>query len=663
MISKAVKVVCGSGIATALATSALAAPGDWPTLGNDPGGMRYSTLTQITPANVAGLREAWTYHMKPAAAAAAATPSQAEREQAQAEQAGPPPGAPPFGAPPFGAGPPGGGRGPFGTGGRFSGSESVPLVIGGTMYLATPYGRVVALDAASGTEKWTFLLPANNQPSTRGIEYWPGDGTTPPSLIFGTRDGKLMSIRASDGQPNTRFGVNGVLDLKTPEVMVTGMARNYSLPSPPIIWKNVVITGAAVGEGIGGAIGDVRGWDAASGKLLWTFHSVPRKGEPGYDTWANDSGHNRSGVNVWGLMTVDAARGIVYLPFGAPANDRVGVDRPGDNLYSSAVVAVDAATGKYLWHFQIVHHDIWDNDAQTPPTLFDVKRGGRIIPAVGIESKNSMLFILDRVTGKPIYGIEERPVPKSDVPGEAASPTQPFPVKPAPLARLTMRADEISDVTPEHHAFCSKLVNDNKIVLGPPYTPPTLNRPMVYFPGTIGALFGGAVDPKLGYYIVNVHTLGQIMQIGQSTGGSYVNNGPVNGRFWDPKTRMNCQSGSWGDLVAVNVNTGAIAWRSRLGVTDSLPADKQLTGRQSTGGPITTAGGLTFIAATDDRRFRAFDTRTGKEVWTVKLPASAHTNPISYGVGGKQYVAIVATGGSFTGSPVDSDSLIAYALP
>lgn len=651
-------LIVGSALSPAAAFGAT--PGDWPTLGGDPGGMRYSTLAQITPANVARLQIAWVYHLKPTGDGnAAAEQSAAQRAQAQAEQLGPG-GPPPPGAPR--------GAGGFGPGGPFAGahgllaSESVPLVIAGTMYLVSPYSRIVALDASTGKEQWVHEIPNKGRAATRGLEYWPGDGTAPPALLFGTADGKLHSIRASDGMPSAGFGDGGIVDLKTPEVMVTGLAKPYFMASPPIVYRNLVLTGASVGEAVGGAVGDVRAWDARTGKLVWTFHSVPRKGEPGYESWANDSGHDRSGTNVWGLMTVDATRGIAYLPFGAPTSDRVGVDRPGNNLYSSSVVAVNAATGRYLWHFQIVHHDIWDNDAETPPTLFDVHRGGKTIPAVGFTSKNGLFFILDRVTGKPIYGVEERAVPPSDVPGEMASPTQPFPVRPAPLARMSMRPDEVSTVTPEHEAFCRKLIADNGIAMGGPYNPPTFNRAMVYFPGTIGALFGGAIDPKLGLYVVNVHSLAQVMQIVPDGRGGFSNNGPANGRFWDPKTRLECQSGSWGDMVAVNVNTGEIAWRSRQGVSDTLPPGKQETGRPSTGGPIVTAGGLTFAAGTDDGRFRAYDTRTGKEVWTVKLPASAHTNPIAYGTGGRQYVAIVATGGSFLGTPVTSDSLIAYTL-
>lgn len=621
----------------------IAAAQEWTRPNGDGEATRFSRAGQITPGNIARLKELWVFHMKPAGTAAAA-PNAADRAQAAAEQAGPPSAAPRF--PAF-----------FGNG-RFSASETAPLVIGARMYVGTPYGQVVALDAASGKAIWTHDLPKGVQPARRGMDYW----AQGQALFFGGSDGRLYALRLSDGQPVEGFGEQGSINLKTPGVMVTGMAKPYSMTSPPVIWGHLVITGSAVGEAIGGAVGDVRAWDARTGKLVWTVHSVPRKGEPNEGTWAGESGHDRSGVNVWGEMSVDAKRGIVYLPFGAPADDRVGVDRPGNNLYSSSIVAVEAATGRYLWHFQVVHHDIWDNDTETPPTLFDVKHGGRVIPAVGIWSKNQMLFILNRVTGKPVYGVEERPVPKSEVPGEETSPTQPFPVAPEPLARMSMSAGDISQVTPEHETFCRKLVEDNHMAMGGPYNPPTFNRPMVYMPGTIGALFGGSFDPVRGLYIVNTSPLGQIQQITPTGQGGFFNMGPVNGRFWNPDTRMPCQSGSWGDLVAVDVNTGKIAWRSRLGVTDSLPAGLQGTGRPSAGGPTSTAGGVTFIGGTDDARFRAFDSRTGKEIWSVKLPAAAHSVPVSYAVKGRQYIAIVATGGSFLGTPVTSDSLIVYGL-
>jgi quinoprotein glucose dehydrogenase len=616
-------VVCALAAHESVTSQAAA---NWPMPGRDPGGTRYSPLKQITPANVNQLKVAWVYHMQPAGTE------------------------------------------------RLHPSEDQPLVVGPTMYVATPYSRVVALDAATGREQWVFQIPEDDQASVRGANYWPGGEGAGPAIIFGTRRGRLYSISAATGQLNADFGDHGVVDLKTPEVMTTGKDKSYILPSPPLIYKNLVITGSGPGEGPGGLngglgpAGDTRAWDARTGKLVWTFHSVPRPGEVGHDTWAGDSWKDRSGVNVWGYMTVDVARGILYMPFGAPNNDRVGVDRPGNNLFDSTLVAVKADTGKLLWYFQVVHHDIWDLDLETPPTLFDVKRNGKIIPAVATVNKNALMFILDRVTGKPIYGVEERPVPKSDVPGEQTSPTQPFPILPEPLAQNTLSRNNLYKDTPEHKAWCEQYVDSNNMLLAEvPYTPTALNRYTVTLPGTQGGVnyYGGAYDPALGLFIANVNNLGQPMRIIRNPDGSYSNSGPLAGtvRFWNPSDHLPCTPTPWGQLVAVNVNTGKIAWRTTLGVTDSLPPGKQNTGRPGLGGAIVTAGGLTFIGATDDARFRAFETKTGKEIWTVKLPASAEATPITYAdAKGQQYVAVVATGGFGIGAALAGDSLVVFSL-
>ena len=272
----------------------------------------------------------------------------------------------------------------------------------------------------------------------------------------------------------------------------------------------------------------------------------------------------------------------------------------------------------------MVHHDIWDLDLETPPTLFDVKHNGKTIPAVATVNKNALMFILDRVTGKPIYGVEERPVPKSDVPGEQTSPTQPFPRLPEPLAQNTLSRNNLYQDTPEHKAWCEQYVDSNNMLLAEvPYTPTALDRYTVTLPGTQGGVnyYGGAFDPRLGLFVANVNNLGQPMRIIRNPDGSYSNSGPLAGtvRFWNPSDHLPCTPTPWGQLVAVNVNTGKIAWRTTLGVTDSLPPGKQNTGRPGLGGAIVTAGGLTFVGATDDARFRAFDTRTGKEIWTVKF--------------------------------------------
>ena len=316
-----------SAIALSLVATAQAAPGDWPSINHDAGGQRFSPLKQINPANVQGLKVAWIYHMKPAGAASA--PATADREQAAAEGVMPPPGAPPGGGGPFARSPAG-----------FFASESMPLVVDGVMYLATPYNRIVSIDPTTGKELWVYTLPNRDQAAQRGIEYWLGDKITGASIVFGTREGKLISLQAKTGLPTPGFGEGGILNLKTPDVMVTGLTKGYGMNSPPVMYKNLIITGSNTGEGMGGPVGDIRAWDAHTGKMVWTFHSRPQKGDPNFGTWANDSDKNRSGVNVWGLMSVDVQRGIVFLPFGAPANDRIGTDRPGNNLYASSVVAV-----------------------------------------------------------------------------------------------------------------------------------------------------------------------------------------------------------------------------------------------------------------------------------------------------------------------------------
>jgi quinoprotein glucose dehydrogenase len=608
---------------------------EWPTYGHDAGGMRFSPLTQITPANVANLQPAWTYHMKPQGAA-----------------------------------------------GGFQQTEATPLVINGIMYIPSPYGQVVALDATTGKEVWVYKLPSG-QPAFRGVEYFPGDKQTPAQIIVPTSEGKMFTLNAKTGALNMNFGTDGSADLDMPEITHGG--GGIRVTTPPIVYKNFIIVGSSLPERSGpGPAGDVQAFDIYTGKLAWTFHSIPQQGEPNTGTWAGNSAFQRTGVNVWGFMTVDAKRGIVYMPFGAPSGDLFGGDRQGNDLYDSSLVAVDASTGKYLWHFQAVHHDIWDYDLETPPTLIDVKKGGKTIPAVAVFGKSSFLFLLNRVNGKPIYDVTEKPVAQSDVPGEQLSPTQPFPAKPGPLARVGFNMADIATVTPELEANCRKIIADNNALTDTgPFAPPTYNRVRVIFPSEIGgADWGGAsFNPAMGYLFLNVNDLGQFngvkdpetgpIDVAKVAGtnlrggrtGPYVDMTP-SGRFRDPATRMFCNQPPWGELVAINVNTGDTAWHVPLGITDSLPADKQNTGRPGEGGSIATASGLVFIGASDDSRFRAFDSKTGKELWTTKLDASAESVPSTYlGKDGRQYVAVVAAGGGDAAAPVTSDELTVFALP
>ncbi len=619
--------------AIALPAGAQSSRSGWPNYGNDPGGMRYSPLTQITPENVATLDVAWTYHMRPPSAAPVVGPDVPEAK-------GPP------------------------RRGRFAASEATPLVIDGIMYLPTPYGRVVALDADTGRERWAYDLEGRDQPATRGVAYWSGDGTAPAEIIFGTRSGKLIALDAATGRPVAGFGAKGRVDMKTPEVM-NGTHAPLGMSSPPMVYRDLVITGSRVQEmPTKGASGDVRAWDVRTGKLVWTFHTVPRPGEIGHETWEGDSWKNRSGVNAWTFLVLDEERGILYMPLGAPTFDRWGGDRPGKNLFSDSIVAVDAATGKYLWHFQTVHHDIWDLDLPTA-TLIEVRRDGRTIPAIAVMNKTAIMFILDRVTGEPLYEVNEVPVPTdTDIPGEQPWPTQPMPVAPPPLTRLSFEMSDLNRLTPEIAATCEQMVKDMNIVESKPFQPLRADSAVASFPGSLGGVDwgGGAFDPGRGLYVVNVNALASPQQLAQQPDGTWnMKDGYV--YFWDRETRIPCQKPPWGELVAVDVDSGKIAWRRTLGETDSLPEGLRDTGRLSAGGPIVTASGLIFIGATDDNHIRAFDTQSGKLLWSVELPASIYGTPITYrGKSGRQFVAAVDTGG-FAGSPVTNDEVIAFGLP
>jgi len=495
-------------------------------------------------------------------------------------------------------------------------------------------------------------------------------------LFTGSGD-RLLAVDAERGKPAAGFGDGdtGSVDLKAS--ILGDVDGRFSLASPPAIYKDIVITGGNNGEQSPsfGLYGDIRGWDARTGKLLWSFHTVPRAGEPGVETWEGDSWKSRSGTNVWSFFTIDTDRGIVYAPIGAPTSDYYGGDRKGANLYGNSVVALDAATGKLKWHQQLVHHDIWDYDVPAAPTLIDVKRNGKTTPAVAVMTKMALVFIFDRVTGEPIFGVEERPVPQSSVPGEQTWPTQPFPVKPEPLARNTFDpAKDFYALTPEHAAYCQQLWDDNAMYTKGPYTPPGADGTMLTFPSTLGGgnWSGFSYDPTLGLAFTSVMNIGQVAKMVQGTargGGpmTWVRRSPwggAAGRFWNPETKIPCSAPPFGELVALDVNRGEVAWKVPIGFVESLKAkgfDK--TGTLNIGGSIATAGGVIFIGATIDCRFRAFESRTGKQLWETGLPACAHTTPITFlGKDGRQYVVVAAGGGSFLGAAPGS-KIVAFALP
>jgi quinoprotein glucose dehydrogenase len=640
-------------LAAAALTAAAFGQNDWPTFGHDLAGTRYSTLKQIDTKNVNKLERAWTYHMNTAAPpAAAASPAPGSSDAGDAA-----------------AGGRAGGRGRGGRGGGSGGNSEVsPLVINGVMYLTTGQRRVVALEPETAKEIWAYDVK-DGSPATRGLEYWAGDNQSPSTIFFGTSTGKLYALNAKTGKPIPGFGNEGLVDMK-PGALNGLTDSSFGQSSPPIVYKNVVITGAHVQEGPSiGSAGDTRAWDARTGKLVWTFHSVPRPGETGSDTWKGDDWKNRSGTNVWGLFTIDTERGILYMPFGEPTTDYWGGDRPGANLFGTSLVAVDALTGKLKWYFQVVHHDTWDYDLCAPPILFDVTLKGKKIPAVGQLTKTGYVYILNRVTGEPVYGVEEKKVPVDDaLPGDQAWPTQPIPVKPPALARNSFKREELATVTPELNKFCTDLFDSipgglHAIGQFTHYS----TTPSVIFPSSIG---GGnwnppSFDPGLGYLFVNTMDFGSLNTMVKSADGSRYSRSGYNGnnRFWEPESNMPCNQPPWGRLFAINVNTGDIAWQTTLGISESLPPDKQRTGRPNIGGSLATAGGLVFIGATDDSRFRAFDSKTGKELWVTRIDAGAHSAPITFqGKNGKQYVVVTATGGGFLGDRSRADTIITYAL-
>lgn len=605
---------------------------DWPMYGHDSASTRYSPLNDINTQNVAGLKRAWTYHLAPKTPA---TPPPANALAARLRQRR---------------------------------TETTPLMVDGVLYLPSPYNTVIALDATTGKLIWEHKLANAANASTRGVAYWPGTGSSSARIVFGTSDGFLIALDAKTGAAADGFGTDGSVDMK-PGVN-NGIANaRVSMSSPPQVYKNVIITGSVVQESPSiGASGDARGWDVITGKLLWQFHSVPHPGEPGSETWETpDSWKDRSGTNAWGFLTVDAETGSVYLPFGSPTTDAYGGDRKGNNLYGNSLVSLDALTGKLKWYYQLIHHDTWDYDPESAPILVTVRHGAKKIPAVVVTSKTGLIFILNRKDGKPIYGATEKPVPASDVPGEFSVNTQPFPAKPAPLAKMSFDPKDIATVTPEHQKFCENLLkSDGGMHNDGPFTRYGLKTAIV-FPGTLGATnwHGGSYDPKLNYVFYNTIELADIGKDTPAPAGSpwpYQRAGY--GRFWDGDKYWPCQLPPWGQMVALNLDTGEYAWRVPLGIIPELDAKGvHNTGTMNMGGSIATAGGLVFISATNDHHFRAFESKTGKVLWDVEMESGAYATPITYKAkDGKQYVVIVATGGGYY-DKTGGDSVAAYALP
>jgi quinoprotein glucose dehydrogenase len=612
------------------------APADWPMYSRDYAGTRFSPLQQIDTSNVVDLAPAWS--------------APVARGLADNDDAPGPSGNP----------------------------QATPIVVGGVMYLPVRGNQVLALDAATGRELWRTVVPGSYGTTARGVAHWAGDDENDPRVLI-TAGPTLVALDAASGRLVPGFGRNGTVQIGVPWSGV------------PLVFGELAILGATTNEVALAEPGDTRAFDVRTGALVWSFHTVPLPGELGHDTWLDNGWRNRSGVNVWAwYMTLDAERGILYMPVASAAGNYWGGDRPGDNLFGNSLVAVEAATGKYLWHFQTVHHDLWDLDLPNPPVLVDIVRAGRPVPALTSIGKTAWVFILDRVTGEPVFGVDERPVPAGTVPGEWYAATQPFPVKPAaPLARVDFvkERDMVrpEDTTAQHASACEALwERSGGFANAGPYTPFTFHdadsppRSTIQLPGAGGGVnWGGvAVDPTRGIVFAHAHDTSLVGWIeakradgnyGRGTQGStipydrgsvdgpgpyFTFSAPLENEAGEIVATLPCYRPPWSRLVALDVNTGEIAWQSTLGVTEALDPDKRLTGGSGSAGPTATAGGLVFVGATNDQRLRAFAAATGEELWSTKLAANVNANPMTYlGNDGRQYVAVVA-----------DDTLVAFAL-
>lgn len=608
-------------IALAVAPWLAAQSADWPVIGGDLGSTRYSKLTQITPANVGKLKRAWAYD----------------------------------------TGDPAGG---------FRGTEETPIVIGGLMYISTPGGKIVALNAATGKEAWTYDLKEvteRGRGAKYGVSYWPGDGHAAPRVVVATTDGLLIQLDAKSGRLYKDVGKEGVIDLKVGMVEKFGNS-GYTPGATPAIYKNLAIISPTTGEqGRYGIAGDPRAFDLQTGKEVWRFHTVPQPGDPNFTSWGPDGWQDRRGPGSWVPMTVDEANGLVFVALGNATDQNYGGSRPGENLYACSVIALEAATGKLKWYYQMTHHDIYDWDANAPPTLIDVVKDGKRIPAIAQSTKQGLMFIFDRLTGKVIFGDEQRPIPNTDAPGDSAWPTQPFPVKPVPISRISMTREEVSKISPETEKNCT--AQYDKAVQEGPYTPYGM-MPSLVFPSSEGggSWSGASFDPQLGLIFVNTRSVGTLARLNASMSSGVLPSFAKRKIPFEDQDGYPCSAPPWGELMAINANTADVVWRVPLGEYKDLTAKGvPKTGTPNAGGPVITAGGVLFIGATSDLMFRAFDPKTGKQLWETQLENSAVNSPLTYEVGGKQYVSVWAGGGlgDFkNSSPGQRTNLIvAYALP
>lgn len=602
------------------AASAWAA--DWPSYGNDPGGSRYSPLNQIDRSNVARLRVAWEFHT------GALQPDSRLNQKAA--------------------------------------FEATPILVNGTLFLSTPYDQVVALDPATGRLLWQYDPQIDrskdySEVTSRGVAAWHDSKTGATRILIGTIDARLIAIDGKTGKPCPDFGADGQVDL-TPGVMLRDPG-NYQVTSPPAVVGDLVITGSSIGDNRAASLekGIVRAYDIHTGKLRWTWDPIP---------WSGKNSPRTGAANAWSVFSVDAARDLVFIPTGSASPDFYGGLRPGDDKWANSVVALRASSGKFVWGFQAVHHDLWDYDVPSQPVLFTLD--GK--PAVAITTKMGNVFVLDRTNGKPLREVTERKVPRSDVPGEEASPTQPFPSYP-PLVPQKLTADEAWGRSPEDRAWCLARMKDlrNDGI----FTPPSVEGTLA-FPGNVGGVNwgGAAVDSSHGILVANTNRIPFLIKLiprdklvderttarknrlqgefGEQTGTPYA---MYREPLLTPERSGLCNPPPWGTVSALDLKGSKILWETPLGSF----APEAPPGSPNLGGPIITAGGLVFTAAAMDTYFRAFDLETGKELWKAELPASAQATPMTYSVDGKQFVVICAGGHGKLGTK-QGDSVVAFSL-
>jgi quinoprotein glucose dehydrogenase len=640
----------GAGVLLACPLAAQRAAGDWPYYGRDAGGARSSPLMQITRENVARLEVAWTFHTG---------------ETGIKPTRGPEPSL-----------------------------EVTPLVIDGTMYIGTPLGKVIALDPATGKERWRFDSKVNPQRGygdfvNRGVSTWldaraKRGAPCRRRIYIGTIDARLIALDAASGTPCRDFGDSGTVDLRRGLRVRPFEFPAYEVTSPPAIVRDLVIIGSAIGDNssLAPASGEVRAFDARSGTLKWTWDPIPQDpNDSAYATWRDTSAVRTGAANVWSIIAADSARDLVFVPTSSPAPDYFGGRRLGANRYANSIVALRASTGKVVWHFQVVHHDLWDYDNASPPALVTIVRNGTRIPAVLQGNKTGQLFILNRETGAPVFGVEERPVPRSMVTGEEAWPTQPFTTVTPPLSPHRWSADDAWGATTEDRDACRAMMAGlrNEGI----FTPPSLEGTLVVPSNIGGAHWGGvAADAARGIAVIPVNRLAAMVQLipaqgfdrsaaqreSDRTGADYqytTMNGTgfiMRRRILRSPSGLPCTPPPFGALVAVSLRSGGILWTSPLGTfaRQGAPPPPADWGSPNLGGPIVTASGLVFIGATLDPALHAFDIETGKLLWNGALPTGGKATPMTYEADGRQFVVIAAGGGGLFGA---GDAIVAFALP